>query len=76
MVQELQQRSYLPSFSNDENNDDNDTVLESRHSSSSGNVDLALVDDIDEMVSSSSLRSQSSLILDKDISWSKLKRSK
>ena len=76
MVHEMQQRIYLPDFTTDEEKDGRDSVLESRHSTSSVIGDIVSEDNIENIASSSSLRSQSSVNHDKDISWRKLKRSK
>ena len=75
MVQEMQQRIYLPDSEFEDDKEVKESSLESGRSSSSGISDNVSVDDLRKMLSSSSLFSQSQT-KDKDVSWKRLKRTK
>ena len=75
MVQEMQQRIYLPDSEYEDDKEVKDSSLESTRSSSSDISDNVSVDDLRKMLSSSSLFSQSQT-KDKDVSWKRLKRTK
>ena len=76
MVQEMQQRIYLPDSEYEEDREVKDSSLESNRSSSSCSTsDVVSVDDIRKLLSSSSLFSQPQT-RDKNVSWKRLKRAK
>ena len=75
MVQEMQQRVYLPDSEYEDDKEVKDSSLKSSRSSSSCASDAVSVDDLIKMLSSSSLFSQSQT-RDKEVSWKKLKRTK
>ena len=75
MVQEMQQRVYLPDSEYEDDKEVKDSSLKSSRSSSSCASDAVSVDDLKKMLSSSSLFSLSQT-RDKEVSWKRLKRTK
>ena len=76
MVQEMQQRIYLPDSEYEDDKEVKDSSLESNRSSSSCSTsDAVSVDDLRRILSSSPLFSQTKT-KGTDVSWKRLKRAK
>ena len=72
----MQQNVYFPDLENDDSKGEDEDELESRTHSACSSEGLDSVEDIESMVSSFLLRSQSSPEFEKSIPWKNLKRSK
>ena len=71
----MQQKIYLPDSDNEEEKESNEHSLENSHSSSSTLDDSVSIDELKNMILSSSLSSHTSRG-ETDISWKRLKRTK
>ena len=76
MVHEMQQKIYLPDSDNEEEKESNEHSLENSHSSSSTLDDSVSIDDLKNMILSSSSLSSNTSRGETDISWKRLKRTK
>jgi hypothetical protein len=76
MVHEMQQKIYLPDSDNEEEKESNEHSLENSHSSSSTLDDSVSIDELKNMILSSSSLSSHTSRGETDISWKRLKRTK
>ena len=76
MVHEMQQKIYLPESDNEEERESNEHSLENSHSSSSTLDDSLSIDELKNIILSSSSLSSHTSRGETDVSWKRLKRTK